>query len=190
MNKASNWASFGLAAVLWGIWACCYYGLPFVVRNRAYRRAIHIVFVSLAVAGVALHAKDYQEKKAAAWFKKYQEDLAKQHEQERRAKITMRLRGMYRDVNELLHVPIPPDAQETTFQEYLANCKRWFFVSSQWIEENMGVAARDKFLDTVGPQIIIPPGANNQRVVLRTILARIKDNLEDLMEQEHWAALP
>ena len=183
-NTSYDW--IGICFIGFGINLLVFvYGRFFEVKVTCWLCLITIITLGLAVSVV----KQERARQAEQKFKQYQKDLAAQQEKERTATIKMRLRAYYQEVNELLHVPVGLEDTEA-FEAHLANCKHWFSERSKWIGENMGEAARIKFLDTVGTQIIIPKGADERPRMLKAILARLKDNLEDLMKEDSWASLP
>ncbi len=101
--------------------------------------------------------------------------------------IKSELNRYYAEIGVIFRDSIPKDNPQA-LREYFAYCKWWLTDRADWIETNMGVGAKAKFLDSIGTERRIYPGSvNEDHIEMRNILARVKDNLATLIESNSWA---
>ncbi len=72
------------------------------------------------------------------------------------------LQGFYLEGGELLARPIPKDISAENFKKYEEDCNAWLNRTVNWIGENMGEAAKGRFLDTSGYLSFSYPNAANE----------------------------
>jgi hypothetical protein len=58
---------------------------------------------------------------------------------------------------------LPKDISEEDFQKYEDECNRWLNRTVEWIAQNMGEAAKARFLDTASAINYTSPNAVNQK---------------------------
>jgi hypothetical protein len=104
----------------------------------------------------------------------------------RRPPALERLNEFYVEVGPLIGRKLQKD-DTAEFEAYLEDANTWIIGTAKWIEDNLGEAARAKFLDRTGMMAAAVQGAVNERhnnVLLNLI--QFRQNLSALIENEAW----
>jgi hypothetical protein len=98
------------------------------------------------------------------------------------------LQKFYLEGGELLARPIPKDISEQDFKKYEDDCNAWLTRTVNWIGENMGDAAKGRFMDTSGYlSFSYPNAANAEHGKIIGGLNNFRKNLQVLIvEFDAW----
>jgi hypothetical protein len=69
---------------------------------------------------------------------------------DKRAAIRAKLQQFYVDGGPFINRPLPKDISKEDFDKFVAEADQWANDTAKWIGENLGVAARERFLDRTG----------------------------------------
>jgi hypothetical protein len=98
-----------------------------------------------------------------------------------------KLQKFYSEVGDLLAEPLAKDSSKEDVDKYLAKADAWIDDSAQRIKQNMGEAARDRFLDLSGMSAVryqkAVNEAHNQALMN---LTRLRQNLDELIRNPAW----
>ena len=104
----------------------------------------------------------------------------------RRPPALERLNKFYVEIGPLISRKFPKN-DPVAFEAYLKDANTWTNGTAKWIEDNLGEAARARFLDTTGLMAAEVQGAVNEQhnnVLLK--LTQFRQNLSALIENEAW----
>jgi hypothetical protein len=106
---------------------------------------------------------------------------------DKRAEKREQLQQLFIQAGEIINTPIPKTISEDDFNKYADTINRWVTESADWIEENLGPAARAKFLDQSASLSFSSSAAANERHnnILNAITA-FRKNLSTLIETNAW----
>ena len=143
-------------------------------RGKQYGWGTVAVFISFAfVAG------SYQ-----TWHDEYARNNSRSTARERHV---AQLQKFYSEAGALIDEPLPKGVSEPDVQKYAAKADNWGNTTTQWIEQNMGIPARDRFLDRTGMMAGTHPRAvNPEHNAIIMNLTRHRDNLKQLIENPVW----
>jgi hypothetical protein len=97
------------------------------------------------------------------------------------------LQRFYVEVGPIINRQLPKDISEEDFANYVLEADKWVTSTASWINENMGVAARERFLDRTGMNAVsFTAAVNNQHNSILTNLTRLRQNLSLLIESSAW----
>jgi hypothetical protein len=100
-----------------------------------------------------------------------------------RSPILKQLKQFYMDVGPIITKRISGD----DFGNYTNEADKWLNDTANWIEKNMGIPAKERFLDRTGEQRVIYRGAlNAEHGNIIGALTRLRQNLVALIENESW----
>jgi hypothetical protein len=106
---------------------------------------------------------------------------------DKRAAIRTNLQQFYVDAGPIISRPLPKDISKEDFDKFVAEADQWVNETAMWIEENLGVAARERFLDRTGMLAMTDPSAANAvHNNVRQNLTRMRQNLQVLIENGAW----
>jgi len=105
----------------------------------------------------------------------------------KRRKLIEILQEFYVVVGPIITRPLPADISETDFNKYMEEANTWINNCANWIGENMGVPARERFLDRTGMLNMTSASAVNvaHNNVIQN-LTRLRQNLLVLVESGAW----
>ena len=106
---------------------------------------------------------------------------------DKRAAIRAKLQEFYVEVGPIINRSFPKDTPKEDFDKYTAEANTWANTTAHWIEENMGVPARERFLDRTGMlSVSIPKALNETHAQIIQNLTRLRQNLLVLIESGAW----
>jgi uncharacterized protein YjfI (DUF2170 family) len=108
-----------------------------------------------------------------------------------RIAIRAHLQQLFIENGNLLEFPIPKDTSQEAFNRYVNTVQNWIDVSSQWIADNLGEAAKAKFQDRSSAQPINYDRAYNglHNNIIATLVC-FRKNLSTLIETSAWDSIP
>jgi hypothetical protein len=106
---------------------------------------------------------------------------------EQRKKTVAQLQEFYVEVGPIITRSLPKEISEADFKKYSDDADTWLTKVATWIQENMGVAARERFLDRTGMLAASWSGAVNERhnSIIQN-LTQFRKNLLVLIESGAW----
>jgi hypothetical protein len=106
---------------------------------------------------------------------------------DKRAAIRAKLQQFYVDGGPIINRHLPKDISKEDFDKYVAEANQWVNDTANWIGENLGIAARERFLDRTGMLAMTDPSAVNEtHHAVRQNLTRMRQNLQVLIESGAW----
>ncbi len=106
---------------------------------------------------------------------------------DKRAEIRAKLQECYVDVGPLIARQFSRETPADDFSKYIAEADAWVNNCANWIAENMGVPARERFLDRTGMISTSYSGAlNAEHNTAIQNLTRLRQNLLVLIESGVW----
>ena len=106
---------------------------------------------------------------------------------DKRAAIRTQLQQFYVEAGPLIQRQLPKDISKEDFDKYVAEADAWVNTTATWIDKNLGVAARERFLDRTGMMAMSDPSAVNPvHNNIRQNLTRMRQNLQVLIETGAW----
>jgi hypothetical protein len=104
-----------------------------------------------------------------------------------RAKHVAQLQEFWIVGGRILNENLTKDTSKDDFDKWVNSANMWVNDTAKWIGDNMGAAARERFLDTSGMMAMTYSRAisseHNQAV---QNIIRFRDNLRYLMDNESW----
>jgi hypothetical protein len=165
----SNWASWFTG----GVAAALFYGWERYWGKQHSWRIVAVFFLFTFVAG------SYQ-----TWHDEYAQNHSRGVTRE---KHVAQLQKFYGEIGALIDEPLPKDISEADFNKYMATAEDWENNATQWIELNMGIAARDHFLDRSGIMAsLYSKRVNDVHNTALLNLTRQRENLKQLIENPIW----
>jgi hypothetical protein len=97
------------------------------------------------------------------------------------------LQDFYVSVGPILTRSLPKDMPEVDFEKYVSEADLWVNSCASYIDQEMGIAARERFLDRTGTMAAHYSGAINERhnMVIQN-LTTFRKNLLVLIESGSW----
>jgi hypothetical protein len=109
----------------------------------------------------------------------------------RQAMIKGKLHQLFVEIGPLIDRQMPKDIPPDEFQKYMDDVQAWVNKSANWIRQNMGEAARAKFLDRTGMMgMSYSLAVNPQHNTIIQNLSRFRQNVNDLIQSNAWEAVP
>ncbi len=106
---------------------------------------------------------------------------------DKRVETREQLHKFYVESETLLNTVIPKDISSEDFQIYSDNVNNWATSAANWIGENLGAAARAKFLDRSSvPYLSYGRQVNDQHNAIINALVAFGKNLSTLIETSAW----
>jgi hypothetical protein len=106
---------------------------------------------------------------------------------DKRAAKREKLQALYIECGNLLNAQIPKSITEADFKKYSDAVDAWLNVAANWIGENLGEAAKAKFLDrSSAPFLMYDAAANTQHNNILNALNAFRKNLSTLIETSAW----
>lgn len=104
-----------------------------------------------------------------------------------RSEVKEQLQQFYVDVGPILERHLEKGTSDEEFKKYVSQAQAWVDNTAGWIEENMGIPARERFLDRTGIMASRYSAAiNNEHNALISNLTRLRLNLRELIVSPAW----
>src|ERR1700730_2447171 len=104
-----------------------------------------------------------------------------------RSAIVAQLQKCYIEVGPIITRPLPKDISEADFNKYIEEANAWVNNCANWIGENIGTPARERFMDRTGGSAgFIFGAANKKHSDIILALTRFRQNLIGLIENGAW----
>jgi hypothetical protein len=171
-------ACIGLAALIFGATALTW--LSASEWPNAARGVLAIVIGAIAFVGFS---------ESLRWINLREKLVLAQAEAkaDKRAEIRARLQQCYVTVGPIIQRSLPKDISPDDFNKYVAEADGWVSDCATWIDEHLGMPARERFLDRTEMMGASYNGAINERhnTVIQNLI-RMRQNLMVLIESNAW----
>jgi tRNA/tmRNA/rRNA uracil-C5-methylase (TrmA/RlmC/RlmD family) len=106
---------------------------------------------------------------------------------DKRAEKRGHLQQLFIQSSQIIDTQIPKTISDEDFKKYQASIDKWLNESATWIEENLGPAAKAKFLDrSSAPFLMYDAAANTQHNNIINAMMAFRKNLSTLIETNAW----
>lgn len=98
-----------------------------------------------------------------------------------------KLQQFYVEVGPIITRGIPRNISDTDFNNYIGEAEAWATNAANWIGTNMGIPARERFLDRTGMLTLSYSSAvNGMHNVIINNLTKLRKNILALIESGAW----
>jgi hypothetical protein len=171
-------AVFGLAAFIFG--ATAVFWLSTSDWPNAARTVIGIILGALAlvISSESIRWVNSREKLLLAQISSASD---------KRAEIRTKLQQFYVDAGPIITRTLPKDIHDIDFEKYAGEAEVWATNTANWIGVNMGIPARERFLDRTGMLTLSYEAAVNEKHnSIINSLTTLRKNLLALIESGVW----